>query len=218
MKTMFPPRPGMRRGFTLIEIMVSITIIAMLAGLSLIAMRYANQISSRKKTEAYLKAIELYLDRYRNDNGVYPRPKSEDSDGKSVTVRGNDYPVDGAVTLYQALTGDGDDAIEGGESPSEGKLQSIKGSVVYWGDADPNGANRITRQNDGAYYIADGFGAPFQYKVPPPYNPKKPEEFQQTKLQYRNPRTYDLWSYAGEAPLGGDDVQSANDTTWVKNW
>lgn len=211
-------RPLTRRGFTLIEIMVTLTIIAMLAGLSLIAMRYANTVSSRNKTQAYLKALEAHLDAYKNDNGVYPRPKTDSSEGRTVTVRGNDYPVSGAVTLYQAVSGDGDDAIERGQTPSTGELGSLPGSKVYWADADPKGANRITREVDGVYYIADGFGAPFQYRVPPPYNPRKPEEFEKFKTQYRNPRTYDLWSYCGEAPTGGNNPLEDNDQGWVKNW
>jgi len=192
----------------MVEILVTISIIALLASLSIVAMGHANRTSNREKTKAYLKAIELNLERFRNDNGSYPRPK-EGSDGIMTTVGGNNYSMGGAITLYQALTGDGDDAIEDGTTGSQGQAGSLRDAIVYWPDADPNGSQRISREADGKYYIADGFGAPFQYKVPPPVDPRNPDNFESLRLEYNNPRSYDLWSFAG-------DIE--NEKAWVKNW
>jgi prepilin-type N-terminal cleavage/methylation domain-containing protein len=195
-------------GFTMVEILVTISIIALLASLSIVAMGHANRSSNREKTKAYLKAIELQLDRYRNDNGTYPRPK-EGSDGTTVLVGGTNYSVGGAITLYQALTSDGDDAIEGGDTGSQGKAGSLPDLPVYWPDADPNGAMRISRAADGKWFIGDGFGVPFQYKVPPPVDPRNPDSIENLRSEYRNPGSYDLWSYGGDYN---------NEQAWIKNW
>jgi len=192
----------------MVEILVTISIIALLASLSIVAMGHANRTSNREKTKAYLKVIENHLERFKNDNGSYPRPK-EGSESETISVGGVGYSVGGAITLYQALTGDGDDAIEDGDTGSLGKPGSLRDSVVYWADADPNGSMRISREADGKYYIADGFGAPFQYKVPPPVDPRNADNFEELKIKYRNPRTYDLWSYGGDFD---------NDNAWIKNW
>jgi prepilin-type N-terminal cleavage/methylation domain-containing protein len=197
-------------GFTLIEILITVSVIALLATLSLVAMSHATRISNRKKTETYKNTIALFLDRYRNDNGVYPRPK-EGSEGDTVSVSGYNYSVGGAVTLYQALTGDGDDAIEGGNTASTGVPGSTPESVVYWADADPRGSQRISRENNGKWYLADAFGVPWQYRVARPLDPKRPDAFQEEKDKYRNPKGYDLWSYGGL-----DDT--TNEKAWIKNW
>jgi prepilin-type N-terminal cleavage/methylation domain-containing protein len=196
-------------GFTLIEVLITISVIALLATLSLVAMRFATRTANRKKTAAYMKTIELLLEGYRNDNGVYPRPK-EGMEGEKVEVSGTSYDVGGAITLYQALTGDGDDAIEGGDSASSGVPGSTPESVVYWADADPKGSQRISRMDGGKYFLADGFGVPWQYRVPKRVDPRKPDAFLEEKDKYHNPKTYDLWSY------GGSDESDQN--VWIKNW
>jgi prepilin-type N-terminal cleavage/methylation domain-containing protein len=195
-------------GFTMVEILVVISIIALLATLSIVAMGHANKAANREKSKAYLQTIQTQLERFKNDNGAYPRPK-EGSESATTMVSGTNYPVGGAITLYQALTGDGDDSIEGGDTGSVGKPGSLEDSVVYWADADPNGSQRISRQADGKWYISDGFGVPFQYKVPPPADPRNPDNFEALQNEYHNPRSYDLWSYAGkyEEPKA-----------WIKNW
>jgi prepilin-type N-terminal cleavage/methylation domain-containing protein len=199
-------------GFTMIEILITVSVIALLATLSLVAMGYATKVSNRKKTESYRNTIALFLDRYRNDNGLYPRPK-EGAEGDTVSVVGMNYSVGGATTLYQALTGDGDDAIEGGDTASTGVPGSTPESEVYWADADPRGSHRITRENNGKWYVADGFGVPWQYKVPKPLDPKRPDAFQEEKDKYHNPKTYDLWSYGGT-----DEANIMNEKAWIKNW
>jgi type II secretory pathway pseudopilin PulG len=192
----------------MVEILVVISIIALLASLSIVAMGHANRTSNREKTKAYMKALELHLERYKGDNGGYPRPK-DGSEAIMTTVRGNNYSMGGAITLYQALTADGDDAIEDGDTGSQGQAGSMRDLPVYWADADPNGSQRISRQADGKYFIADGFGVPFQYQVPPPQDPRNAGNYDELKSKYNNPTTYDLWSFGGQ-----DETQKA----WIKNW
>lgn len=211
MKTLRPARPR-SAAFTMVEILVVISIIALLASLSMVAMGHANRTSKREKTKAYIKAIELKLESFKNDNGTYPRPK-EGSEGTTTTVSGNNYSVGGAIALYQALTADGDDGLEGGDTGSMGKPGTLPEATVYWADADPNGGQKISRPADGKWFIADGFGVPFQYLVPPPVDPRNPDNFEALRVKYKNPRSYDLWSYGGI-----DDANFADEKTWLKNW
>jgi prepilin-type N-terminal cleavage/methylation domain-containing protein len=207
MKTMNFPRHFRARAFTLIELMVTISLIALLAGLALVAMRYANIASRREKARTHLKVIESALSRYTTDSGTLPRPK-EGGEGQSVTVGGTTYPGGGAVALYQALSGDGDNLIEGGETGSLGQMGSTADAKVYWPDVDPrSNPQRIVQQLSGQYMLVDPWGVPWQFRVPPPPDPNNPDQIDKTK--YHNPTTYDLWSYGG-------DYQ--NEKAWIKNW
>jgi prepilin-type N-terminal cleavage/methylation domain-containing protein len=195
------------RAFTLIELMVTISLIALLAALALVAMKYANTVSRREKAKSQIKVIESALSRYSSDNGTLPRPK-EGGEGQSVTVGGTTYPGGGAIALYQALSGDGDNLIEGGEAGSLGQPGSTADAKVYWQDLDPHSnPQRIVQQLSGQYMLVDPWGAPWQYRVPPPRDPNNPDDFDRTK--YHNPTTFDLWSYGG-------DYQ--NEKAWIKNW
>ena len=63
------PRPA---GFTLIEILVTITVIALLAGLTLAAVGGVNQKASRDKAKAEIAAICNALEQYKSVNDSYP--------------------------------------------------------------------------------------------------------------------------------------------------
>jgi prepilin-type N-terminal cleavage/methylation domain-containing protein len=210
MKTSIHPHRNPRfRGFTLIELIVTVSIIALLATLILVAMNHANTVAKRRKAETHLRVMSGYLDSYRADFGTYPRPK-EGSENQSVTVSGTSYPAGGAVALYQALSGDGDAALEGGEVASKGEPGSLTESKVYWPELDPRqSTQRIVAQHNAMYMIVDPWGAPWRYRVPPRVDPRNPDEFEQYKTSYHNPATYDLSSYAGDY---------TNERAWIKNW
>jgi type II secretion system protein G len=104
-------RRAQAHGFTLIELMVVVTIIVLLAGMTVAITTAVQNKARRSKTSALLKAIDNGLERYRTDNGDYPRPAEEDERGE---VNGMSAKTGPARALYQALSGDGDDAIEGG--------------------------------------------------------------------------------------------------------
>lgn len=80
------------RGFTLVELLVVIVIIAILAALTLGVAKHAwtSQANSRARSE--IAAMENGLERYKNDNGIYPR---------STTTRLD--AVDNGTNLYNAL-------------------------------------------------------------------------------------------------------------------
>src|SRR5437667_10123504 len=110
-----PPRgcKGVRRGerltnrfncaFTLIELIVVITVIIILTGLVLSTVGYAQKKGARARAETEIAAMSAALENYRSDNAVYP-PNAA---------------LTGAHALYQGLSGDGNDAI-GGTTASTG--------------------------------------------------------------------------------------------------
>jgi general secretion pathway protein G len=60
------------RGFTLIELMLVVAVIAVLAGLMLAAMGGVQSRAARNRAEAEISAMEVALDRYKSRNGDFP--------------------------------------------------------------------------------------------------------------------------------------------------
>ncbi len=61
-----------KRGFTFIELLVVVTIIAVLSAIGMISYRSANLKSRDGKRKADLEQLRAALEIYRADNGVYP--------------------------------------------------------------------------------------------------------------------------------------------------
>jgi len=61
-----------KHNFTLIEILVSVTIIAILAGMLIGGLNYASKRADTAKTQGQLEELQLALDAFKHDNGYYP--------------------------------------------------------------------------------------------------------------------------------------------------
>src|SRR6266705_3170163 len=59
--------------FTIIELLVVITIIVILAGLILSTIGYVQKKGARARAEAEIAAMSAALESYKADNGIYPR-------------------------------------------------------------------------------------------------------------------------------------------------
>lgn len=199
-------------GFTLIELLVVIAIIALLAALTLGGFQYAQQAAGRNKTTASLAAIKSGLEQYKEKFGEYPALAGTPETG---TYGGMTVKRTAAAMLYQALSGDGNNFIllsgtsatmSNGEVAAEEVPNSINSNLppqmIF--------ASGLKKGDDGARYLIDGFGRPFQYTKggePTAVNP-----------------TYDLWSFGHADTVGTpkDDLEtkkSATETaTWIKNW
>jgi prepilin-type N-terminal cleavage/methylation domain-containing protein len=87
-------------GFTMVEMLVVLGIIALLVGLLLPAVSAVKNIAKETKQKAQFTAIEMALDAFKNDYGDYPP-----SDSSSHVARGNANDYCGAQKLAEALLG-----------------------------------------------------------------------------------------------------------------
>ena len=206
------------KGFTLIELMVVVTIIVLLAGMTVAITTAVQNKARRAKTSALIKAMDAGLERYRTDNGDYPRPASEDETGE---VNGMSTKTGPAKALYQALSGDGDDAIEGGSTGSDGETDEDE--IGYWEDIiNPLGGGEEGEETEpnqirkgvpveyvnGGYLLTDPWKHPWQYMM---FDPEESDEYSQNT---RN-MTYDLWSFGQDTTAGKDPELEG---LWITNW
>ncbi|MBK8093851.1 MAG: hypothetical protein IPK32_18210 [Verrucomicrobiaceae bacterium] len=199
--------------------MIVISIIMVLAALTIGGYNYAMKGSKRRTTEATMTAVESTLEEYLDKYGEYPEPASTD---ETYEVRpGKTFTVGGAKCLYQALRGDGFDAIKGGEnsaaegaSPqSDGNFTTEEISQVLFKDMPP----AMWRKIGESYMIIDAFNNPFQYiKAAVAVGGVAPEPLTINS-------TYDLWSYADDeqnTTMRSLDTQDSPTSAnkWIKNW
>src|SRR3954453_23526584 len=81
--------------FTILELLVVITIIIILAGLTIATMNYVQTKARRSRAEAEIAAISAALENYKADNGVYPRDDDTDTlDARSGLNAGTELNPD----------------------------------------------------------------------------------------------------------------------------
>jgi prepilin-type N-terminal cleavage/methylation domain-containing protein len=107
------------RGVTIVEILVVISIITILAGLTLTALSYIRKSSNEKATQATLLLLTSALERYENDFHDYP---SSDGDMDGIT---------GAENMWKCLN---TEKIEGPYLKS-GDIKSVDSNSN--GDPEP---------------------------------------------------------------------------------
>ena len=91
-------RNDKRRGFSLIELMVVVSIIAVLATVGMVSYRSANARARDSRREADVQQIRTALEMYRTDNGEYPDTSDID-----------DLATDGYMQTLPTDPGDGSD-------------------------------------------------------------------------------------------------------------
>ena len=177
-----------KASFTVVELLLVITIIIILAGLILSTVGYVQKKGARSRAEAEIAAMSAALESYKADNGIYPRDATKTD---QVDPAASPIPTTATQFLYEQLSGN-----------SATNLQPVSGAKGYFafkpqmlfGAKDSNG--NLTSVS----YIRDPFGNPYGYSTLKAsggtggYNP-----------------TFDLWSVA-------DDSSGTNQTKWIKNW
>ncbi len=201
-----------RGGFSLMEILVVIGIIALLAVWLLSGGGGSGHPprSKRKTTQADLHHIQASLENYHVEFGEYPEPADPD---ETAEILGKTYRIGAAKCLYQALSGDGHDAIKGTEgsdksnAASDGKIKGAEVKQVIILDMPGS----LWRKVGNSYLLVDAFGRPFQYT--------KADSEKKTTIN----AAYDLWSYADD----DENTQATSKSTegdakaaakWIKNW
>ncbi len=209
------------RAFTLVEMLIVVSIIALLAALTMGGYTYAMRSSKRRVTTGTFEAIKLSLERYNSEFGEYPEPSG---DAQMVEIiPGKTYDTSGAACLYQALTGDGYDQIKGAdasasdEAPaqSDGKTEGTAEIAKMMLVEVPR---TIWTMKNSRYFLIDGFGRPFQY-----IKAALPAAVGETPEAITINSTYDLWSYSeDEVNTTLKSIDTLDKATasikWIKNW
>jgi prepilin-type N-terminal cleavage/methylation domain-containing protein len=194
------------RGFTLMELLVVVAIIALLAALMLGL--GSSGSSKRQTTQSARATIEAALERYRSEHGEFPEPVNPDE--MAEIMPGKVYRIGAARCLYQALRGDGSDAIKGAssaEAQSNGTIDSteIKNAIT------PELPQSLWRKVGSSYILVDAFGHPFQY----------------TKADGEKKNTinssFDLWSFGEDeknimSKSKDAEANASLGAKWIKNW
>jgi prepilin-type N-terminal cleavage/methylation domain-containing protein len=178
-----------QRAFTIIELLVAITIILVLAGLILATSGYVQTKAKRSRAEAEIAAISVALENYRADNGTYPTDTTNGTtntlDARTMFDPAAAPYAAASVFLYKELSGD----PAGNRVPTGKSYFSFKPNMLLPKD-----------QAQAVIAIADPFGLSYGYSTANQTNPAKGY----------NP-TFDLWSTAG-------GVTGADQSKWIRNW
>jgi type II secretory pathway pseudopilin PulG len=174
--------------FTILELLVVITIIIVLAGLILSTVGYVQKKGARSRAEAEIAAISAALESYKADNGIYPTSANTNALNARTNVNPSGYQT-ACFDLYTALTGDtdGNRILNSSDAnPSAKSYFSFKPNML----SPPGGSGTVTG-------IRDPFGNSYGYSTAQ----------QADSTKGFNP-TFDLWSTAN----------SSNQIEWIKNW
>lgn len=120
-----------RQGFTLVELLTVISIIVILAGLSLGAFSWANRKSMQTKSEVQLRLLGNGIQQYFADAGAYPEAIGDGSAKESLLI-------------YSMCFGDGvgEDGLVGTEDDVEVDGKPDEWGTIYLNELDPNGGGK----------------------------------------------------------------------------
>jgi prepilin-type N-terminal cleavage/methylation domain-containing protein len=180
-----------RRSFTLIELIVAMTVIVILTGLVLSTVGYVQKKGARARAETEIAAMSSACENYKADNGIYPRSVSTDGLDPTTTNLTN-YNTPSRDT-YGLISGDAD--FDGTLDAGARSYMTFKPNSLLRADMSnpPSASNPVIG-------IRDPFGNSYGYSTMKAsggangYNP-----------------TFDLWTVA-------DGTAGTDQTKWIKNW
>jgi general secretion pathway protein G len=151
-------------GFTLVELIVTVTIIILLAGLVVGGFGYVREKQALETAKIQIALLSRGIDEYRLDMGLFP------GEGNANEYGGNATPADGdnSQVLYQALYYEGWNFVESGR-PSN--WATHRASTIYVAELDPittsqgwviPSSSATPPQN---LKITDPWGNNFRYRV-----------------------------------------------------
>jgi len=224
-------RQSPNSGFTLIEMLVVMAVIAILTGLILAVNAVVQNTAARSKASTQIKAMSAACEAYKSDNGGYPQSSSNsgstttDSLDPSSTSAAIYNPINytaSCLFLWQQLSGHLNDTNPTVQPPAGPNLGTNYAGDIFT-DAMLQGTktgNRVT----GVTCIQDPFGNSYGYGTAGLAAQQKYKSDLITngsatlKAAGYNP-TFDMWSTAGATTQtgtagAGNDVKNK----WVKNW
>lgn len=198
-------------GFTLIELLVVMSIITVLAGLTLSTMSYAQNKAARDRTKTEISAMEVALESYKVDNGDYPRNDLSDAVSTLSKTAGdyttkNGLPGDAAAVsmlLYTALSADADAnrTVSTTERAASRIYFNFKPGMLY-----PKNSTATVQA------VLDPFGNVYGYSTMYNAQIRSSTTGNVTSPQGYNP-TCDLWSTNDSTKSG-----TTSNAIWISNW
>jgi len=199
------------QGFTLVELLVVITIITILAGLTLSTVEYANKKAAMDRARTEIAGLEVALESYKIDNGDYPRSTgtsqtdmaadklNAQTDLNATYVAGGKYQL-ASLALYEALSADtnADRVISSAEKAAGRVYFPFKPNMLY--PPSPVGAAAVAVTG-----IADPFHNIYGYST-------IGSSTTGTQAGGYNP-TFDIWSTVDPKKSGTTPL-----ATWITNW
>lgn len=174
-----------KAGFTLIEILVVMAIIAILASMVIGALGFVKEKQKREQAKIQIALLSKAMDEYKLDMGKFPGlADSTPANGEGMTEE-----------LYQALFYEG---YQYSENPSSASGGVAKATKVYVSDLDPTTTNQKWVQSVGGT----------NRLVPPTSKIKDPwgNEYRYRKGENAVNPDFDLWS------TGKDGLTSTGNT------
>ena len=192
--------PKQSDSFTLVELLVVMTIIAILTALVLNAAIGLMNKAARSRASAEIQAMSAAAESYKADNGIYPQSDGVLTTNSPYTVdtgttSGGEYQINSAL-LFQALSGQ-----------TNFTATPAPGIKVYMSFK----ANQLTTPGNNITYIKDPWNASYAYSTGTTNGAPTPA------YPYNGTGFFDLWSSAGvtSAKLS---VTPSLTNAWISNW
>ena len=132
-------------GFTLVEVMVVITIIIVLMSLTVGGLQFVNAKRDNSKAEIQINLLSRGIEEYKLDNSDYPGDVNA----------GGSNGLDQTNMLFEALYYDGFRALEAGNASA----------TIYLSDLDPeNDTQKWIKGSGSSSKIIDPWKAEFRYR------------------------------------------------------
>jgi len=168
------PSSARRSAFTIIELLIVMSIIIVLAGLVLATSGYVQKKGARSRAEAEIAAMSAALESYKADNGIYPSDATTEKLAANTDVDATTKIYENAsLYLYKQLSGD----INGTRSATAKSYMAFKPNMLK---PPPPSTADVTA-------IRDPFGNSYGYSTIRAKVPAGSDGY--------NP-TFDLWSTA----------------------
>jgi prepilin-type N-terminal cleavage/methylation domain-containing protein len=193
---------GKKSGFSLVELMVVISILCGLMTMVFGVQRYAQTKSRRSRVEAQIAAFSAAAEAYKSDNASYPRTDETDA-STSVGALGADTKSDAFLkanlALYAMLAGDLDlngkpDATESGTG--------AQNATPFYMTFSPS---QLSMSDNKVKFIQDPWSQAYGYST------KRAKALETGKDDAASGHnvTFDIWSVANSPD---------KDKAWIGNW
>ena len=197
--------PGGNSGFTLIEILIVMSIIGILAGLVLIAMGSIQKTARDRATEALVERLNLQIADYYRKRGALPE------DGYETEVKFRGKSLKGSAALYHQLTSD---VFERTFNAGQ-RREDRRDPVAKFEDPD------LLVDEEAIKWIIDGHGTPIHYdnltgRLDPPEKDMAADpdsKYARWRFTVGFDSHYEIWSIGMREAAEEDELRVIEDST-----